>query len=389
MSMIPKTFIQEQWRQAMSRLEFGTLTFVEPDGTEITVKGPHSGPIARFEIRDWDVLSRLVARGDIGLGEDYIAGAWQTDDVEALISLFLLNLDHFEGFAHGTYFSRLKFVLFNTLVRRNNKSGSKRNIESHYDVGNEFYALWLDETMTYSSALFKNPQAGLADAQRAKYSRLLDRIAPARSNVLEIGCGWGGFAEQAALRGHDVTGLTVSSAQHIFATQRLAGKADMRLQDYRETKGTFDTIVSIEMFEAVGENYWPNYFQTVGARLKRGGRALIQTITVRDDVFPGYRTRSDFIRQYVFPGGMLPSIARFQEEASRAGLKVLDRFAFGQHYAKTLRKWSKRQRTAEQQVRALGHNDAFLRNWQFYLGMCAAAFAVGRTDVYQVELVHA
>lgn len=389
MNIIPKSFIQSQWWDTISRLECGELTFVEPDGTETTVKGTKPGPKARFEIRDWDVISRAAARGDIGLGEDFIAGAWQTDSVEALISLFLLNMEQFEGFAHGSMFSRLKFVMLNTLVRRNSKSGSKRNIEAHYDVGNDFYRLWLDETMTYSSALFSKPGTPLVDAQRAKYARLLDRVQSERSNMLEIGCGWGGFAEEAVTRGHELTGVTISPAQHAFATNRLAGKADIRLQDYRDIKGVFDAIVSIEMFEAVGERYWPGYFQTVASRLKRGGRALIQTITVQDDIFAGYRTRSDFIRQYVFPGGMLPSIARFQEEASRAGLKVLDTFSFGQHYAETLRKWSERQRAAEPQLRALGHNDPFLRNWQFYLGMCAAAFAVGRTDVYQVELVHA
>ena len=217
----------------------------------------------------------------------------------------------------------------------------------------------------------------------------MDKFASPRAAVLEIGSGWGGFAEAAAASGHDVTGLTISPAQHDFATKRLGAKADIRLQDYREAKGVYDMIVSIEMFEAVGERYWPHYFQTVSQRLKRGGRAMIQTITVHDDVFPRYRTRSDFIRQYVFPGGMLPSITRFREEASRAGLKVLDAFPFGKHYARTLRAWSERQRRAENEIRALGHDDGFLRNWQFYLGMCAAAFEVGRTDVYQVELAHA
>jgi cyclopropane-fatty-acyl-phospholipid synthase len=389
MNIIPKSFIQAQWRDTIDRIDHGELTFVAPDGTVTTIKGAHPGPRARFEIKDWDVISRAAARGDIGLGEDYIAGAWKTDSVEALISLFLLNMEQFEGFAHGSFFSRLKFVMLNTLVRRNSKSGSKRNIEAHYDVGNDFYRLWLDETMTYSSALFSKTETSLVDAQRAKYARLLDKVQAERSNMLEIGCGWGGLAEAAVARGHDLTGVTISPAQHAFATNRLSGKADIRLQDYRDIRGVFDNIVSIEMFEAVGERYWPGYFQTISERLKRGGRALIQTITVHDDIFAGYRTRSDFIRQYVFPGGMLPSIARFQQEAAHAGLKVLDSFAFGQHYAETLRKWSDNQRAAEQQIRALGYNDAFLRNWEFYLGMCAAAFAVGRTDVYQVELVHA
>jgi cyclopropane-fatty-acyl-phospholipid synthase len=389
MGLIPRSVIQRRWLEAIARIEFGRLTFVEPDGTEHTVTGPKPGPTARFVIKDWDVLQRLVARGDIGLGEDFIAGSWDTDSVEALISVFILNLDHLEGFAHGNFLNRMSFVLLNTLVRRNSQSGSKRNIEAHYDVGNNFYSLWLDETMTYSSALFKAPDAKLADAQRSKYARILDKFVSPRANVLEIGSGWGGFAETAAGSGHNLTGLTISPSQYDFATKRLGAKADIRLQDYRETKGLYDMIVSIEMFEAVGERYWPRYFQTVSERLKRGGRAVIQTITVRDDIFPGYRTRSDFIRQYVFPGGMLPSLARFREEASRAGLKVVDAFPFGKDYARTLRAWSERQRKAEKEIRALGHDDTFLRNWQFYLGMCAAAFEVGRTDVYQVELAHA
>lgn len=388
MGLIPNTIIQRRWREAIARIEFGQMTFVEPDGTEHTVTGPKPGPTARFAIKDWDVLQRLVARGDVGLGEDYIAGSWQTDSIENLIALFLLNLDYFEGFAHGTLWNRLAFIAMNTLIRRNSESGSRRNIEAHYDVGNDFYALWLDETMTYSSALFKAPDVALADAQRAKYARILDKVSTKRADVLEVGCGWGGFAESAAARDHNVTGITISPAQHGFATKRLAGKADIRLEDYRKTKGQFDAIVSIEMFEAVGERYWPQYFQTLAERLKRGGRAIVQTITVRDDIFPNYRTRSDFIRHYVFPGGMLPSLARFKQEAERAGLKAVDVFSFGQDYAHTLRDWSQRQRAAEKNIRALGHNDPFLRNWQFYLGMCAAAFAVGRTDVHQVELAH-
>ena len=389
MRLIPRSIVQARWMEAIGRIRFGELTFVDPAGEAHTVKGPEPGPKARFLIKDWSVLDRLVARGDIGLGEDYIAGAWESDDLEALISLFLLNLDELEGFAHGNVLNRLQFVLLNTVVRRNSESGSRRNIEAHYDVGNDFYALWLDETMTYSSALFKDPRADLADAQRAKYGRILSKIGDKRASVLEVGCGWGGFAEAAAAVDHDVTGITVSPAQQAFAAQRLGPKADIRLQDYRKTAGAFDAIVSIEMFEAVGERYWPRYFETLAERLKRGGRAVLQTITIRDDLFAAYRTRSDFIRQYVFPGGMLPSQACIRREAERAGFKVVDVFSFGQHYARTLRAWAARQRAAEPAIRALGHDDRFLRNWQFYFGICAAAFAVERTDVVQVELAHA
>jgi len=388
MGLVPQAILEARWREALGRVQFGTLSFIAPDGTEHIARGPQPGPTASFAIKEWSVLSRLVARGDIGLGEDFIAGAWETDDVERLVSFFLLNLDHFEGFAHGNFLNRLGFVLHNALVRRNSVSGSRRNIEAHYDVGNDFYSLWLDETMTYSSALFGNSQ-NLADAQRNKYGRILERLEKTRGSLLEIGCGWGGFAEQAANTSLDVTGLTISPSQYGFAKKRLNGGADIRLEDYRKVRGSFDAIVSIEMFEAVGEQYWQQYFRTVAERLRKGGRAVIQTIVIRDDLFPGYRARSDFIRHYVFPGGMLPSFARFCEEAERAGLKVRDSFAFGQDYARTLREWSARMTTREADIRALGHDTKFLRNWQFYLGICAAAFAVDRTDVIQVELAHA
>ena len=389
MGVLPHSIIERRWFETIRQIKYGALTFVAPNGEEHRIVGPEPGRQARFAIKSWDVIARVLARGDIGLGEDYIAGAWETDDIEALVALLLLNLDQFEGYAHGDFWNRVQFVLLNTIIRRNSEGGSERNIKAHYDVGNEFYQLWLDETMTYSSALYPGEGTSLSDAQRAKYERILDKVADRRANVLEIGCGWGGFAEAASERAHEVTGITVSPAQHAFARQRLGAKADIRLEDYRRTTGQFDAIVSIEMFEAVGEKYWPRYFQTLTARLKRGGRALVQTITVRDDVFAGYRTRSDFIRHYVFPGGMLPSLARFSQEASRAGLKVRDVFSFGQDYARTLRAWSQRQISAQDKIRGLGHDDPFLRNWQFYFGMCAAAFAVGRTDVHQVELVHA
>ena len=389
MGLIPNSMIERRWLEAIARIEAGELTFVAPNGEVHVAKGARPGSRAQFRVKSWDVIARAVARGDIGLGEDYIAGAWESDDVEALFSLFLLNMEQLEGYAHGGLLNRLSFVLLNTVARRNSEGGSRRNIEAHYDVGNDFYALWLDETMTYSSALYGGNGIELVDAQRAKYARILDKVSRDRARVLEVGCGWGGFAEAAGAREHEVTGITISPAQHAFATKRLNGNAEIRLEDYRKTKGVFDAVVSIEMFEAVGERYWPRYFQMLSERLKRGGRAVVQTITVRDDVFAGYRTRSDFIRHYVFPGGMLPSLGRFHAEAERAGLKVLDVFSFGQDYAKTLRAWSKRQAGREAKIRALGHDDAFLRNWHFYLGICAAAFAVGRTDVHQVELVHA
>jgi cyclopropane-fatty-acyl-phospholipid synthase len=387
MSLIPSSFVETSWRAAIGSIEHGTLDFVAPNGEVTRIEGPNPGPRARFQIHHWDVLRRIMARGDIGLGEEYIAGSWDTDSVENLVSLFLLNLDHFENFSDGSFLNRLGFVIHNALVRRNSLAGSSRNIKAHYDVGNDFYSLWLDRSMTYSSALYQDSNE-LYDAQQNKYGRIISKFDKPRASVLEIGCGWGGFAERAAADNHHVTGLTISPAQHAFATERLKGAADIKLQDYRLAKGSFDNIVSIEMFEAVGEHYWPQYFAAVAERLKRGGRAVIQTITIRDELFDGYRTRSDFIRHYVFPGGMLPSLGRFREEAEKAGLKFAGAFSFGKDYARTLREWSVRMQARKGEIMALGHDQKFLRNWEFYLGICAAAFAVSRTDVVQAELVN-
>jgi cyclopropane-fatty-acyl-phospholipid synthase len=389
MTLVPHALVRDRWLRTLAEMPCGSLEFMGPDGETIVQTGHLPGPSARFTVHDWAVVQRAAARGDIGLGEDYIAGCWDTDDVEALIAYFLRNFDHLDDFANGNFLNRLLFVLMNTVVRRNSLSGSKRNIEAHYDVGNDFYQLWLDETMTYSSALYSAEGNTLADAQRNKYARILSKLNGHGEDILEIGCGWGGFAEAAANSGRHVTGLTISPSQHAFASERLSDRAEIRLEDYRKTGGSFDAIVSIEMFEAVGERYWPQYFNVVAERLKTGGRAVIQTILIRDELFDSYRRRSDFIRHYVFPGGMLPSLARFKDEAASAGLKIVDVFSFGEDYARTLRDWSTRMREREDEILALGRDRKFLRNWQFYLGMCAAAFSVGRTDVAQIELVRA
>jgi cyclopropane-fatty-acyl-phospholipid synthase len=388
MPLISANRIEQHWRKAIGAIEFGALEFVAPNGEVTVARGRSPGPSARFHIREWDVLRRIMARGDIGLGEEYIEGHWDSDNVANFLNLSLLNMNRFENFADGNFINRLGFVIQNAFVRRNSVSGSSRNIRAHYDVGNDFYALWLDRSMTYSSALYGD-KTDLYAAQQNKYDRILSRLGGANANVLEIGCGWGGFAERAAADNHHVTGLTISPAQHQFAIRRLGGAADIRLQDYREAKGSYDAIVSIEMFEAVGERHWPQYFAVLAERLKRGGRAVIQTITIRDELFEGYRVRSDFIRHHVFPGGMLPSLSRFCEEAERAGLKVADTFGFGKDYARTLREWLTRIKAQEATIRALGHDQKFLRNWEFYLGLCAAAFDVARTDVVQVELINA
>ena len=389
MNPIASSIIETRWLEALSRLEFGTLDFVAPNGEVHAAKGRQPGPHARFAIHDWNVLGRIMARGDVALGEEYIAGAWETDDIERLVTLFLMNMEPLEKYANGNLLTRLALMIQDRFVRRNSLGGSRRNIEAHYDVGNDFYALWLDKSMTYSSALFGKSANSLEQAQTNKYERILGKFLKLCSSVLEIGCGWGGFAERALEHGHRLTGLTISPSQYRFACERLKGAADIFLEDYRKARGLFDMIVSIEMFEAVGEQYWPRYFRSVAERLKRGGRAVIQTITVRDELFAAYRLRSDFVRHYVFPGGMLPSLQRFREEAEHAGLKVVDAFSFGKDYAKTLREWSSRMRAAKDEISALGHDERFLRNWQYYLGICAASFNAERTDVVQVELVNA
>ena len=389
MIFLPNTWLKKGWINAWRHMEFGTLHFVTPEGDRMTFTGRKPGPTAYLELHDWQALRRIISRGDIGLGEDYIAGNWDTDSIERLLSLFLLNIEHLDTYAHGTRLSRLGFAIYNRFLKRNSRRGSRNNITSHYDVGNDFYQLWLDESMTYSSGIYGGKDVGLRAAQRAKYARILDKIGAPPKAILEVGCGWGGFAEEAVARGHTLTGITISKAQFAVAAARLGGKADLRMEDYRDVQGQFDAIVSIEMFEAVGEAYWPEYFKAIHDRLHASGRAVIQTITIRDELFNDYRQRSDFIRHYVFPGGMLPSLARFREEAEKAGLAVRDVFAFGQDYAQTLRDWLIRFEAAREAILALGYDEEFIRNWRFYLSICAASFAVSRTDVLQVELTHA
>jgi len=281
-------------------------------------------------------------------------------------------------------------LFLDRVVRLNSRGGSRRNIRAHYDVGNEFYQLWLDDGMTYSAALFDGApdEAGLERAQARKYARILDRL-PQGERVLEVGCGWGGFAEAAADRGRRVTGITLSPSQRGYADARLDGRAEIRLQDYRAVTGRFDNIVSIEMLEAVGERYWPAYFAMIKARLAEGGRAMLQVITVPDSEFSVYRQRSDFVRQHIFPGGMLPCNAAMSRAAAAAGLSLRSSFSFGPHYAATCRIWRERMMRQRRRIEGLGYDQRFLRGWQYYLDSCAAAFATGRTDVVQVELTHA
>ncbi|MFD3190078.1 class I SAM-dependent methyltransferase [Sedimentitalea sp. HM32M-2] len=364
----------------------GSLRLYTPEG-EIHDFG-QGRPEAEMRIHDWSVVTTLAARGDVGLGETYVAGLWDTPSVEDLVRVALLNLDRFQGYAYAGFWNSLKFRIVDRLIRANSTRGAARNIRAHYDVGNEFYQLWLDPGMTYSSAMFAPGDDDLGRAQNRKYDRILDRLDKGE-RVLEIGCGWGGFAERAADAGRHVTGLTLSPSQKGYADARLDGRADIRLLDYRQCDGRFDNIVSIEMVEAVGQSYWPTYFATLRARLAEQGRAMIQAITVPDSYFDIYRRSSDYIRQYTFPGGMLLCNAAIAEQAGRAGLAVRNTHAFGADYARTCQLWDGRLQQQSARIRRLGYDEGFLRNWRFYLGICAASFSVGQTDVVQVELAHA
>lgn len=373
-----------------NRLAVGQVTVVLPDGSQRTFNGTEPGPTAIVQIHHDRLARRALTGGTLGFCEAYLDGDWSSPDVETLFVFFLMNQDHLQREMQGKHWFRaLNYVRH--LWRPNDRKGAKRNIHAHYDLGNRFYEAWLDPTMTYSSGLFVDGASDLEAAQRLKYASLADRIALSPDqNVLEIGCGWGGFAAYAAgERGAKVTGITISQAQHDYAKQRvfkagLAERVDIKLQDYRDVQGTYDSVASIEMFEAVGEKYWPTYFQTVRDRLKPGGHAGLQIITIADRFFDSYRRKADYIQRYIFPGGMLPSPQALRDQMGRVGLTVSETVGFGRDYAKTLRGWNERFQDAWPTIRPLGFDTRFKRLWEQYLHYCAAGFEVGTIDVVQV-----
>ncbi|HWH75185.1 MAG TPA: cyclopropane-fatty-acyl-phospholipid synthase family protein [Methylibium sp.] len=382
--------------RVLERLRHGGLDVRLPDGSGASFGGPHAAadPRAVIRLRNWNVCAAALKSGDIGFAESYVAGDWTTPDLAALLKLLVANRDAIESMVYGRWWGALLYRLRHRL-NRNSRAGSRKNIHAHYDIGNAFYRLWLDETMSYSSAWFEGDMArDTADAQLAKVRRAL-REAGVRpgARVLEIGCGWGGLAEVAAREfGAHVTGVTLSSEQLDWAQARLARAglaehAELRLQDYRDIpEERFDAIVSIEMFEAVGREYWDGWFRTVAGKLASGGRACIQSITIRDDLFERYVRGTDFIQQYIFPGGLLPSVGVFEAEAARHGLVVERTLRFGADYAETLKRWRERFLGEEARVRKLGFDTRFMRLWEFYLAYCEAAFATGNTDVVQFTL---
>ncbi|MBD5802929.1 Cyclopropane-fatty-acyl-phospholipid synthase [Azoarcus sp. Aa7] len=376
----------------LESLEGGALALELPGGE--TLRLGHGPLRAYWRVRDHETFAAALARGDIGLGETYLAGLWDTDNLTALLTLLAENRTRLARAVYGRLLPLVGYRLWNAL-RANTRSGARRNIEAHYDLGNDFYALWLDPTMSYSAALFGDAAESLEAAQRRKYRRILERLgAQPGQTILEVGCGWGGFAEIAAKEfGCLVFGITLSPAQLAHARARaeregFADRASFALCDYRDVLGEYDHVVSIEMIEAVGERFWPTYFATLSRRLRRGGRCVVQAITIDEALFPRYRRGTDFIQRYIFPGGMLPTPAIVRRQAETAGLALVGDFAFGRDYARTLERWRVQFDEKRAEVAAQGFDARFMRLWRFYLAYCEAGFLAGDIDVHHFELAH-
>lgn len=387
---LPRYFAQAF--DVASKLENGRLDLVLPDGRRFRVDGNNPGPVAELDIHNPDVFGRLIREGDLGFSEAYLEGWWSTPDLQSFMDLIHADNDAlwvgYPGAGLVRAFERVRFWF-----QSNSKKQARKNISYHYDLGNDFYSLWLDDTMTYSSAIFDTGQESHEAAQTAKYASMVDQMgAEPGDHVLEIGCGWGGFAEYAAKeRGLKVTGLTISQEQYNYAVKRiekagLADKVDFKMQDYRDERGEYDGIASIEMFEAVGEKYWPSYFNTVRNCLKPGKNATLQIITVEDSAFDRYRKSVDFIQKYIFPGGMLPGPTILKKQVRNAGLQVKHSIEFGESYSQTLRRWHETFNDRWKEVEALGFDDRFRRMWNFYLTSCASTFHYGNCDVTQITV---
>jgi cyclopropane-fatty-acyl-phospholipid synthase len=376
----------------LSRLPRGRLDMTVPDGRTLRFNGKEPGPHGELIVHDPKFVRSVLTKGDIGFAEVFMDGKVDTPDLPALLEYFNDNWEDAGKLAIGNSIARF-FANLRHMLRSNSKKGSKRNILAHYDLGNEFYSAWLDPTMTYSSALFSSKDQSLQDAQLEKYRSIARnlQLKPGH-HVLEIGSGWGGFAEVAAKEfGARVTSITISDAQHAYATKRmkdagLDGQVEIVMRDYRDVTGQFDAVASIEMFEAVGEEYWPSYFGKIAEVLKPGGRAALQIITIDDKYFDGYRRRADFIQTYIFPGGMLPSPQRLKEETERAGMTFATDQMFGKSYARTVDEWAKRFDRAWDRIKGGKFDEQFRKLWLYYLAYCSAGFRTGRIDVGQFVL---
>ncbi len=359
----------------------GGITLTLPSGATHRIGFTRAGVAADLQLKNWRPIWAAVRRGAVGFAESYMAGDIESSNITDVLRFYLQNREQLDGAASPVFFKSLFDRLFH-LLRANTKSGSKRNISAHYDLGNDFYALWLDRTMSYSSGYFATGAESLEAAQIAKYQLVLDALDLKReSRVLEIGCGWGGFAEVAADRGHRVTGLTISREQLAYAEERLKGRAELRFEDYRDSQGSYDAVASIEMIEAVGEAHWPTYFKVIRDRLRPGGVAAVQAITMDERFYPGYRSSADFIQRYIFPGGMLLTKSIMAEQAARAGLAFETLHTFGLDYARTLWMWRERFENSWSAISRLGFDDAFRRRWRYYLCYCEAGFAEQAIDV--------
>ncbi|MCF8484584.1 MAG: cyclopropane-fatty-acyl-phospholipid synthase family protein [Rhodobacteraceae bacterium] len=375
------------------KLGEGRLDFVLPDGRRFRLEGRKPGPVAEIAIHDNDLFARMIREGDLGFCDAYLDGSWSSPDLQAFLDLIQLPAntvvsDGYPGMGLVRAMEKMRFWL-----QSNSKKQAKKNIQAHYDLGNDFYRLWLDDSMTYSSALFHTGQESLEKAQEQKYASMVDQMGSVPGDhVLEIGCGWGGFAEYAAReRGLRVTCLTISQAQFDYAVDRIAkaglsDRVEIKLQDYRDEQGTYDGIASIEMFEAVGEKYWPVYFNTLRERLKPGRHATLQIITVPDSRWHIYKRGVDFIQKYIFPGGMLPAPGVLKAEVERAGLRVKHSIEFGESYSQTLRRWHEVFNDRWEDVAKQGFDERFRRMWNFYLTSCAGAFRGGNCDVTQITV---
>ena len=376
----------------VGKLNSGRVDFVLPDGRRFRAEGKCPGPVAEITINNPEVFARLIREGDLGFSDAYLDGWWTTPDLQTFMDFIHAdNDDMYDGFSGIAIVRAWEKVRF--WFQSNSKRQALKNISHHYDLGNDFYSLWLDDTMTYSSALFNTGQESLENAQIAKYASMIDQMGvKPGDHVLEIGCGWGGFAEYAAKeRGLKVTGLTISKEQLLYAQKRiknkgLEDKVDLKLQDYRDEKGVYDGVASIEMFEAVGEKYWPIYFETIKHCLKPGRQATLQIITVHDARWDVYRKSVDFIQKYIFPGGMLPSPTVLRQEVTKAGLRVQHSIEFGKSYSQTLRRWFEVFNDQWDTINDMGFDDRFRRMWNFYLTSCAATFESGNCDVTQITL---
>ena len=384
-----KKIIVNRFIDSLNTIEFGTLKLITPDNKEYYFGGKKEGINASMTINDHRAITNLIAKGDIGLTEAYRDNWWDTDNLTDLLKFALQNAGALDQYVYGSKMSNIVCRILYSL-RSNTLNGSKRNIHAHYDLGNEFYSLWLDKTMTYSSGLYNTNSEDLQQAQYNKYDRIIDSLEKSSGSLLEIGCGWGGFIERATYRNdYDIKGITISDQQYTYAKKRVEDKANILYQDYRKIDGKYDNIVSIEMFEAVGQKFWPVYFNKMKSLLESKGKAIVQTITIDEMYFDKYIKTGDMIRSFIFPGGMLPSIERFKMEAKKAGLQVVDHYAFGDSYAATLSSWLENFEKNLDQIKSLNFDNRFIRVWRFYLSASIASFTSNRTNVIQVEIKHA